>query len=185
MTLFRVSAAHSGTWQLISESPKTTRTYGVPLDSQWNPIPLILYRNKIKVEPDFWDFDQGAMFAVSERVRQALNLEHWGESRLLRVEVRDPKGNPIQVDRHAMNILAVADVMEPSLTMYKPYGDRVLDFDRPETLVVDQGKVPPEGLFLQPSGSWREILCTPSFKSVYEAAGWTGLDFRELNVRHS
>lgn len=186
MTLYRVTAAHSDTWQLMPKAASSgTRAYGLPLPEDWSPPELILVRNRAKTESDFWDYDQDAMFAISERVAHALGQEEWCEVIPLKAEVTDTKGKPAgEIERHLLNLLAVVDVMDHDRTIYKPYGDRVLDFDRDGALAVVPSQVPERGLFLQPSGSGREILCAGHFRDVYEAADWSGLRFQHLRTEN-
>ena len=158
------------------------------VEEDWGPPPLVHYAGKRKQDSDFWDYDQGMAFAVSDRVAQSLVGEQWCKLIPFTAETYDHKLRPVgTLSRVLLATTLVLDAIDRAQTRFKPYGDEVLDFDQPGAIVFRAEALPPSGLFLQKSGASFGIFCAEhperseeSFAAVCGREGWSGLRFRQV-----
>ena len=153
---------------------------GPEVDENWSPPPLYLYKPRGKgTEPDIWDYDQGQALAVTHEVAASFEGESWCKLFPIRaaVQVGRKPGRLEEIDRLLVATTIVVNVVDAERTQFKPYGDRVLDFDRPGAIVLDKSRLPHTGLFMQPSGVSHCLLATEKFRELAESMGWTGLTF--------
>jgi hypothetical protein len=195
MKVYRVEAACNDSQSLVPaldlkqldrNDPRLTTCPAVADD--WTPPPLVHYAGKRKLDPDFWDYDQGQAFAVSDRVAQSLAGEAWCKLIPFTAETFDPKLRPVgMLSRVLLATTLLVDAIDRAQTRFKPYGDEVLDFDQPGAIVFRKEALPASGLFLQRSGASFGIFCAEheecsegSFVAVCAREGWTGLRFRQV-----
>jgi hypothetical protein len=156
---------------------------GPEVDEGWTPPPLMLSKVRGNApSPEIWNYDQGLALAVTGTVAAALEGESWCRLFPFRAEVQvgSKPGNWEEVDRVLVAVTLAVDVMDSERTVFKPYGERVLDFDLTGAIVVDEGRVPSSGLFQQPSGASHHLLATERFRDLVESKGWKGLEFAPI-----
>lgn len=154
----------------------------------WTPPPLVHIAGKRRLDSDFWDYDQGMAFAVSNRVAQSLAGETWCKLVPFTAEIVDDRLRPAgTLSRVLLATTLLLDAIDRGQTRFKPYGDEVLDFDRPGAIVFRTEALPVSGLFLQESGASFNVFCAEhaehseaSFVNVCAREGWTGLRFRKV-----
>ncbi|HRF60869.1 MAG TPA: hypothetical protein PLH94_13265 [Fimbriimonadaceae bacterium] len=186
---FRTSQLTWGLVPLYDQLPEGIRDprvrVGPDVDEGWTPPPLMLRKAKGKAHPpDIWDYDQGCALAVTGAVAAVLDGASWCRLFPLREEVQVGSNPGVRevIDRVLVVVTSVVDVMDPERTTYKPYGDHVLDFDRPGAIVPDAARVPASGLFHQPTGASTHLFATEGFRALVESKGWTGLEFVPLEL---
>jgi len=186
MRVYRVSAA-SNDYDSLVELDEQSRLSGLqpgsPLPPGWQPGRLAWYRGRRKVAADFWSYDHGAAYAVSPRVSNALDNASWCQLVPISTIPQNPRGEPMTpLEMTLLHLVQVVDAVDRTATGFLPLGSDLLDWDTPGAVVFKPEFVPLEGLFLQPDGDWREVLCGEgrgeSFRMVAERSGWTGLTFK-------
>ncbi|HRK20321.1 MAG TPA: hypothetical protein PLX06_00835 [Fimbriimonadaceae bacterium] len=183
MALYRVSAVDGDNHNLQPARFDAALRLkpGENVDADWAPPALILYRGRKGKDADFWDYGQGQGWVVSSRVALELAGEDWCQLIPFACEPTDPKGKPVQrLERTLLHVTNRADVVIPEKSRFKPYGERVLDFDTPESIAYDEARIPPKGVFWQPSGASYELMCGEAFRALFGRENWTGLRFDRI-----